>query len=389
MRKIVVIGLGYVGLANALLLAKNNQVIGVDICEKRTQLINDRICPLKDAEMIEYLRNEKLKLSATTDLPSALIETDYVLIAIPTDLNHITKNLDTTELTELIEAVHEISPQTVIIIKSTVPIGYSKEISKKLGDAKILFSPEFLREGKALLDNLQPSRIVVGGDASEATTFANMLIEGTINSEVPIFITQTCEAEAIKLFSNSFLAARVALFNELDSFAMFRNLDANIIIKGVSADPRIGNQYNNPSFGYGGYCLPKDTKQLQASFNGIPEQMLSAAIKSNQLRAKLLVEKVLELKPERIGIHRLQMKIESDNFRESSVLSIIEQLKLKPITLVIYEPLITEPTYEGIKVEKNLQNFLSSSDVIVANRFSRELHQVRSKVFTRDAFGEH
>ncbi|MGC9797289.1 nucleotide sugar dehydrogenase [Fervidobacterium riparium] len=386
--KITVVGLGYVGLSLAILLSQNHEVIGLDISEDKVEKINNKISPIKDNEIIEYLKNKNLNLTVTTNKELAYKNTEVVFVATPTDYNPETNYFDTSSVDEVIEDFLEMNDNALIVIKSTIPIGYTERKRKEFSTDRIIFSPEFLREGKALYDNLYPSRIVVGDKTEKGEKIAKLLLEGAIKKDVPVFLMGSTEAEAVKLFANTYLAMRVAFFNELDTFAEIKGLNTLEIIKGVCSDPRIGDFYNNPSFGYGGYCLPKDTKQILADYlgNGVPNILIKAIVESNVIRKKHIAEMIANRKPKVVGIYRLAMKKDSDNFRHSSILDVIDFLKEKDINMVIYEPLIKEDSFRGIKVEKNFDRFIKESDLIVANRLYEELKVIKEKVYTRDLF---
>ena len=387
--KIAVAGAGYVGLSNAILLAQNNEVIIKDIDPTKVELINRKESPILDKDIQYYLKNKPLNLKATLDPEEAYKGARFVLIATPTDYDPVTNYFDTKSVETVIAEVRSINPDATVVIKSTVPIGFTKKMREKFGTDKIIFSPEFLREGKALHDNLYPSRIVVGDTSKEAKEFARLLVEGAIKKDVPVLFTGSTEAESIKLFANAYLAMRVAFFNELDTFAESHGLNAREIIEGVCLDPRIGMYYNNPSFGYGGYCLPKDTKQLLANFqeNGVPAYLLKATIESNLARKFYIAKQILKRKPKTVGVYRINAKAGSDNYRSSPLIEIIEYLKANDINILIYEPLLREDEFMGFKVEKDLEKFKKEVDLIVANRFSKELEDVKEKVYTRDIFG--
>lgn len=388
--KIAVAGAGYVGLSNAILLAQNNEVVIKDIDENKVNLINQKKTPIIDKDIEDYLANKPLNLKATTDPKQAYEDADFVIIATPTDYDPITNYFNTKSVEAVISEVLDINQNTTIVIKSTIPIGYTESIKQRFGVKNIIFSPEFLREGKALYDNLYPSRIVVGDKSEKAKQFAKLLLEGAKKKDVPVLFTGSVEAESIKLFANTYLAMRVAFFNELDTFAETHGLNAKEIIEGVCLDPRIGMYYNNPSFGYGGYCLPKDTKQLLANYQekNIPTYLIKATIESNLARKYYIIEQIVKRNPKLVGIYRLSMKTGSDNFRSAAIIDIIEYLKAKDIGIIIYEPLIKEDKFMEFPVEKDINSFKQKSDLIVANRFSDELEDVKDKVYTRDIFGE-
>tara|TARA_B100000965_G_scaffold338843_1_gene306220 strand:- start:1020 stop:2192 length:1173 start_codon:yes stop_codon:yes gene_type:complete len=388
--KICVIGTGYVGLSLAVLLSKKYKVNVLDISEERINLINDKISPIKDKELEEHLTNHKLDLKATLIKEDAYKDADYVIIATPTNYDIKSGSFDTSTVEKVISDCLTYNKKASIVIKSTVPLGFTDRMRNQFKTKKILFSPEFLRESKALYDNLYPSRIVVGAESDEARRFGNLLAEcsNKKDSEVPILIMDSREAEAVKLFSNTFLAMRVSFFNELDSFSEIQGLSTKNIIEGVSADPRIGNYYNNPSFGYGGYCLPKDTKQLLDSFKKIPNNIVKAVVESNKTRKEFIVDSVLSKSPKTVGVYRLVMKEGSDNFRESAILDILMKLKKKKINVVLYEPFVQEENFNDTPVIKDIKDFIEASDLIIANRISNELEHVIHKVYTRDLFEE-